>query len=162
MSYQQLNINFKKSPFSFLNYKTSPRYYNEQYQKQSVQKVLERKQLQVSLRSQEPGTRLILYHTTFETQGLNPLSNIEELNIDSNCSTDSSQRQENLSPIYYCPKGKEPCGELQVVLNGEVIQVISQTRSRRKSRKFSDQENYAMSNFIAGPKCLDIPCPQFL
>ncbi|CAD8045214.1 unnamed protein product [Paramecium primaurelia] len=159
MSYQQLNINFKKSPFSFLNYKTSPRYYNNTknrvYKKSQnvnsskcpfVPKNQEREQ----------------FYITPPSKQKNPLSNIEELNIDSNCSTDSSQRLENLSPIYYCPKGKEPCGELQVVLNGEVIQVISQTRSRRKSRKFSDQENYAMSNFIAGPKCLDIPCPQFL
>ncbi|CAD8157187.1 unnamed protein product [Paramecium pentaurelia] len=102
------------------------------------------------------------YYITPPSKYKKPLTNIEELNIDSNCSTDSSQRLENLSPVYYCPKGKEPCGELQVVLNGDLIQVISQTKSRKKSRKFSDQETYAMSNFIAGPKCQEIPCPQFL
>ncbi|CAD8159524.1 unnamed protein product [Paramecium octaurelia] len=102
------------------------------------------------------------YYITPPSKYKNPLTNTEELNIDSNCSTDSSQRLENLSPLYYCPKGKEPCGELQVILNGDLIQVISQTKSRKKSRKFSDQETYAMSNFIAGPKCQEIPCPQFL
>ncbi|CAD8069030.1 unnamed protein product [Paramecium sonneborni] len=102
------------------------------------------------------------FYITPPSKYKNPLKNIEELNIDSNCSTDSSQRLENLSPVYYCPKGKEPCGELSVVLNGDLIQVISQTKNRKKSRKFSDQETYAMSNFIAGPKSQDIPCPQFI
>ncbi|CAD8147553.1 unnamed protein product [Paramecium octaurelia] len=160
MLYQQLNKNFKKALSAFqitslLQDRTMSSTKNRVYKKSQtansskclfVPKKKEREQIYITPPSKHK----------------NPLSNIEELNIDSNCSTDSSQRLENLSPVYYCPKGKEPCGELQVVLDGDVIQVISQTRNRRKSRKFSDQETYAMSNFIAGPKCLDIPCPQFL
>ncbi|CAD8065206.1 unnamed protein product [Paramecium sonneborni] len=159
MLYQQLNKYFKKALTSFLNHKSFPRLNNSTKNR-------------VNKKSQTANSSKCLFvpknqereqfNITPPQKHKNLLSKIEELNIDSNCSTDSSQRQENLSPVYYYPKGKEPCGELQVILNGDLIQVISQTKNRTKSRKFSDQETYAMSNFIAGPKCLEIPLPQFL
>ncbi|CAK76334.1 unnamed protein product (macronuclear) [Paramecium tetraurelia] len=161
MLQQQLNKNLKKSLYQLFKNKSLP-----QNRKMSSNKT------RVSKQSQKYNSSKCLfvpknkerqsYYITPPSKYKNPLTNIEELNIDSNCSTDSSQKLENLSPVYYCPKGKEPCGELQVVLNGDLIQVISQTKSRKKSRKFSDQETYAMSNFIAGPKCQEIPCPKFL
>ncbi|CAK91474.1 unnamed protein product (macronuclear) [Paramecium tetraurelia] len=160
MSNQQLNINLKKALLAFQITRLLP----DTTMSNTKNRVYKKSQTANSSKclfvpkNQERDQ----FYVTPPQKRKNPLSNIEELNIDSNCSTDSSQRLENLSPAYYCPKGKEPCGELQVVLDGGLIQVISQTRSRRKSRKFSDQETYAMSNFIAGPKCLDIPCPQFL
>ncbi|CAD8052636.1 unnamed protein product [Paramecium sonneborni] len=65
----------------------------------------------------------------------------------------------------YSKKDREPIGELQVVLNGKVITILKQqikTNGKRQNRKNSDQEIYAMSNSISGPKFNDIPCPQFL
>ncbi|CAD8048034.1 unnamed protein product [Paramecium sonneborni] len=65
----------------------------------------------------------------------------------------------------YLKKDREPIGELQVVLNGNVVTILKQqikSNGKRQNRKYSDQETYAMSNNILGPKFNDIPCPQFL
>ncbi|CAD8050348.1 unnamed protein product [Paramecium primaurelia] len=66
---------------------------------------------------------------------------------------------------YNGKKDREPNGQLQVVLNGNIVMILKQqikTNQKRQNRKYSDQETYAMSNSISGPKFSDIPCPNFL
>ncbi|CAK56088.1 unnamed protein product (macronuclear) [Paramecium tetraurelia] len=75
------------------------------------------------------------------------------------------KKSDNETNWYNPRRDREPNGELQVVLNGNVVTILKQqikTNQKRQNRKYSDQETYAMSNNISGPKFSDIPCPQFL